>query len=247
MQVSRSRLEFDQVEIIISMLDSSFKYNVFLSETVWEQQKTHDSVRALPGDDMLWYCLALVIWAKRTPKKIFVHLDSIYPIRENCTNNKEMKSKQGIWICPVQVSSLLIQPFVKFFIYAEKFRRSMTRWRRRWRVGSTGWEQNTQKRFRHHSQQQEDFVKDHEKQMLVGGGAGNKDICSTLRQDGHGLPGEQIRGNQPDEEQSCCDCEKTIIWHNSLPFQMKEEVEGEYAERMEGLREIYRWVKWWNV
>ena len=46
MQVSRSRLEFDQVEIIIiniiiimvgiiiSMLDSSFKYNVFLSETV---------------------------------------------------------------------------------------------------------------------------------------------------------------------------------------------------------------------
>ena len=132
-----------------------------------------------------------------------------------------------------------------WFIYAEKFRRSMTRWRRRWRVGSTGWEQNTQKRFRHHSQQQ--FVKDHEKQMAVGGGAGNKDICSTLRQDGHGLPGEEIRGNQPDEEQSCCDCEKTIIWHNSLPFQMKEEVEGEYAERMEGLREIYRWVKWWNV
>ena len=38
-------------------------------------------------------------------------------------------------------------------------------------------------------------MKDHEKQMLVGGGAGNKDICSTLRQDGHGLPGEQIRGN----------------------------------------------------
>ena len=25
---------------------------------------------------------------------------------------------------------------------------------------------------------------------------------------------------------------------------MKEEVEGEYAERMEGLREIYRFVKW---
>ena len=35
-------------------------------------------------------------------------------------------------------------------------------------------------------------MKDHEKQMLVGGGAGNKDICSTLRQDGHGLPGEEI-------------------------------------------------------
>ena len=29
-----------------------------------------------------------------------------------------------------------------------------------------------------------------------------------------------------------------------LLFQMKEEVEGEYAERMEGLREIYRFVKW---
>ena len=38
-------------------------------------------------------------------------------------------------------------------------------------------------------------MKDHEKQMVVGGGAGNKDICSTLRQDGHGLPGGEIRGN----------------------------------------------------
>ena len=32
-------------------------------------------------------------------------------------------------------------------------------------------------------------------------------------------------------------------WHQMLIFQMKEEVEGEYAERMEGLREIYRSVK----
>ena len=37
--------------------------------------------------------------------------------------------------------------------------------------------------------------------MVVGGGAGNKDICSTLRQDGHGLPGGEIRGNHLDEEQ----------------------------------------------
>ena len=33
-------------------------------------------------------------------------------------------------------------------------------------------------------------------------------------------------------------------WHKLLLVQMKEEVEGEYAERMEGLREIYRFVKW---
>ena len=35
-------------------------------------------------------------------------------------------------------------------------------------------------------------MKDHEKQMVVGGGAGNKDIRFALWEDGHGLPGEQI-------------------------------------------------------
>ena len=66
-------------------------------------------------------------------------------------------------------------------------------------------------------------------QMVLGGGAGNKDICFALWQDGHGLPGE---------ENSQCSS-----WHKLFLFQMKEEVEGEYAERMEGLREIYRFVK----
>ena len=62
MQVSRSRLEFDQVAMIITIiviiswiafshhLSTPISLNPLLSETVWEQQKTHDSVRALPGD-----------------------------------------------------------------------------------------------------------------------------------------------------------------------------------------------------
>ena len=147
-----------------------------------------------------------------------------------------MKSKQGIWICPPQVLKSFDNSNPTFWrSLKETFIVCKLLYLHTWWSGGVWEDEGGDGR----SDQPAEGGKlrkggarkpqPKSNQIISGGGAGNEDIRFALWQDGHGLPGDENYSQSS--------------WHKLLLFQMKEEVEGEYAERMEGLREIYRFVK----